>query len=744
METNIISIINKLKYFTEKRIKNSMECRNVSKYDMSMVRVYERNDFGHHKEYFTSGTSLFIVRDFPYTFKSKLETYTDTLDNLIAKRKCYPFMIFLNGKFIKWSEITVIKEDKETYLYFSKFDEDRCKRTVVLLPNIPISYSENSNTNSGLFIFDENGYFTKSINPIKKYTSISFSSDDILVETGRIKSGVFGVSKKFTPKEKLNTKNILVFKNGKFDNDDMIKTTGVNTFIIHKQTPVVDCDYFLFYNKKAEDSVDNDTDIKNYEYLRKIIIDGQDIPEYLLKLNEPFNFEYDRKLSYEKNLNNALSYILKYNACLINDAFKEECNIKMKSFTGKYLKSKQDENGFVTMSRMYDNNPENYIMIFCNGNLYDYYYATVYTHKDFKFPVYYLKDEDNIEICYLLNINNKEQPIRFYSAADNDIKELGNIDIQNYRLYSDILQDPIYDNIITGDNMFEIEFEYNKLDDNKYEIYPKDNFYYDKNLSLVDNRRFQYFRTIIQEGYSEVFIDLPSRFKYCYDYTKYMIFLNGKKLDLKSYLITIPKSTRPFDVLSVYFNKELVKGDVVEIFYIGLDIEEVYNNDDLNINGNIVMDRSKLKFGFDKDLYLVFINGRKIPYNNIIDIDSNKLQILSNGSTKNVSIIRLSSGYKTITEMMQLGVDLKTDTFNNISDTGNNLYHGSNMTNTETNIKDGALKPEDILNEIIHDFWRDWYDKSLGDFLFDFDQANHIIEPNEDGEFYIDLFNRQN
>ena len=114
-----------------------------------------------------------------------------------------------------------------------------------------------------------------------------------------------------------------------------------------------------------------------------------------------FNVSFSFSRSYEENINNALKYIMYYNSGLMNKFYEKIDKTVSRVYTGKELKD-MSKNGYVKMSRRVHNTMNNYVMIFCNGEIYDKYNELEYVNKDFVLPVNTLKDTDTVEILFFL------------------------------------------------------------------------------------------------------------------------------------------------------------------------------------------------------------------------------------------------------------------------------------------------------------------------------------------------------
>ena len=147
-----------------------------------------------------------------------------------------------------------------------------------------------------------------------------------------------------------------------------------------------------------------------------------------------------------------------------------------------------------------------------------------------------------------------------------------------------------------------------------------------------------------------------------------MIFVNGKKLNYNEFELMIPKmefvttttyTLRPLvnhnddiitindqpmkmgdttvetnteytktDRMAIKTNIPLVLGDLIEIVYVPDPYDEItLTNYIPNENGIVELDKEILQYPFSKDLFLIFMNGKKVSNDLIYDVSKNKIRI---------------------------------------------------------------------------------------------------------------------
>jgi hypothetical protein len=327
-------------------------------------------------------------------------------------------------------------------------------------------------------------------------------------------------------------------------------------------------------------------------------------------------------------------------------------------------------------------------------------------------------ESDVIEIIYFKNINNDALNIKIIQNQDLLLPDWFNVD--NCVLFSSEIENPTY----TLDNsdmiQYNVEFTYTK-NNNKYQFTLNNPYYYSKPLIISETRQFRYYtEQIIEE---KVVITLPSYFKYCQDISLYTVFINGKKIEKDHCKITKMTQTTAFDKLLLYISFILYPGDRVDIFYVPDLVQELEIRDSIEINGDIIIDTSKLPYILDKKLYFIFINGKKIESSNIINMSINKLRIKNDiKSINNLCIMKYIQNVDDLldpiinTENWTAFVDgLDIDTVNLL------FMNNNNINNIDENFKTSILNKKSIIYEIIKDNYIQYNPTYALPFTYDYD-----------------------
>lgn len=737
---NIIDSIEGLKPFTNNSITNIQNANIPTLYDLQLERRYSFSTHGFKHSHFSEKSLVYLSNNIPFTTNQSRHTYADTLDNLVKSGEVLPFLLFFNHEFIKWSNILILKDCKYSYIILLEYTDNVYTKECILIPQ-DIVYTENSTliTENTLFAFDSltNKLCTEMIDD-DTYTTIDLiKNKDLYHEYDSIVSINEFIQTNLDVDMKINKEGLFIFNNGYLAPYIEIESVVLNTFKIKENNilPQGDIVYKLFYYNRSNKSKDNIYSIKSFDDLLTYIKLEKQVPKYVKDLSESFEFKYNKNLPYEENVYNTLDYIMKYNSGLLDSIYKDKSNIISKLFTGKQIKANMDKFGYVKMSRRIGLDVLTNVIIFVNGELYKSYNELKYKNKDFIIPVIDIEDEDTVEILYFKDIDNRRIKLNFNSTGDDRYIMDSSINIENMKLFTMNPHESVF-NIERKDYIqYEIDFQYERQEDQIIKIIPEDSFYYDRTLSLVSERQFHYVCKKVKDDC--ISIILPEDFRFCNDTRKYMVFVNGRKIDSNNFKITIPKSTRPFDELSVYINTILNKGDKLEVFYVPDVMEEIIVEQDIDLSGTIIIDKSKIAYNLNKELYMIFINGKKINNDQIYNIDQNRIKLVSNvDSINNLSIIKHIKDDEILSELFKENKDKITEILNSVSSEElDMLYRGDNIVNNEDNIKSNNIPMKSVVYKIIQDYYLRPYVYNGDEFIYDFD--DECLDFDEDGNLLL-------
>lgn len=734
---NIIDRVEELKCNTLTNIENIQKAKIPVIYNLELERRYSFNTHGFYHSAYDESWLLYVCRNLPYIPNQSRHVFADSLENMVNRKEIKPFLIFVDEKFVKWSNIQIICDCNFSYILIKdngNLFEPKCE--CILLPE-NIEYKENSADieDNTIFIFNSQGLCMHTPDPedeVGLYTIINSKDKNIYSATSMLEEGV---KQKTTINTdfKITNSNLILFRNGCLESDAKIELHGLNVFSVNKN--VFHGNKYIckqFYYTESNKSKDNITNPCNREMVIQRLSNNT-IPEYIVKLAESFDFTFNKDLEYEENIKKALAYIMSYNTSLMNDIYKQTSNLESRIYKGKDLKAIMDPTGYVSMSRRINGSMDNYPIIFHNGNLYNYYNQIEYKHKNFKFPIVDILDDDIIEIMFFKNIDNRIYPL-YLPSGDSDIRILdSSIDLNHMKLYTINPEENKFNIERTERSQYEVPFTAKRLADNNIELKLSDSFHYDRKLTLTSDRQFRYMSKTVQENTIDVV--LSSDFTFCTERNKYLVFVNGRKIDNSNFKVTISKPNLPFDDISVYLNIPLEKGDKVEVFYVSEPLEEILLQPRITNNGIIVIDRNKLSYDLDEELYLVFINGRKMNSTDMKKMNSNRLKIVTNlESIRNVTIIRhvpdntiLASIFKSI----HSDIDDVYDSMQ-LSDLENIFQTDNTYTDTEGDIKENEVNMDQVLYHIIQDYYMRPYINNGDVFDYEFDEFESELGEDSD------------
>ena len=402
---------------------------------------------------------------------------------------------------------------------------------------------------------------------------------------------------------------------------------------------------------------------------------------------------------------------------------------------------------------------ESYCMVFVNGLLHERYSDMIVYQNFFFLPMSNnFNINDHIEIFYYNYVNNNE--IKFNisnwietnklheTSVDEDYFEASifepYIHKEELKIFSHYPKEIIkYPTIIKGqsDNIaFNISYY---IDDDKVYI-RKDSLPSStedkKNIKhvAVSKHKFIYERLYIdQPAYR---IKLNSSFRYCNNLEQYALFINGRKMNYDQYLVTVPKHTRPFNDIYLYTSKFVTPEDRIEVFYLPEFINDLNSDNNITLeNGYIELDRSKLKVPMNNKLYMVYVNGKKVPQDDLINIDSNTLRVkIDMNATEHVAVSCIArNDVSEYVEYLQNNVYDKYDSIIKFIKEDPDLGYASldrlfgcaiTMSNNEPLITYNVAKIA-ILNEIVRDWWVTiGYEYNEEPFIYDYETDEYFIE----------------
>ena len=107
-----------------------------------------------------------------------------------------------------------------------------------------------------------------------------------------------------------------------------------------------------------------------------------------------------------------------------------------------------------------------------------------------------------------------------------------------------------------------------------------------------------------------------------------MVFVNNRKVNHADWKVEpVVSSSNGRTYLSINMKTALNTGDRIHIFYLPEAYEEILLTNHLSKFDDIIIDASGLEYTFDKDLFMINVDGKKINNNDIQNISMNRVRI---------------------------------------------------------------------------------------------------------------------
>jgi len=477
------------------------------------------------------------------------------------------------------------------------------------------------------------------------------------------------------------------------------------------------------------------------------------------------DFALDPKDSYENNMENAFEAVLGYDAALFNRLV--HTNVECVTYTGNEANSVLDESFGILhrkglkISRWKYEGHESYCIVYVNGELFNQYYKMIVLPNYFFIPVeedFQFNTDDQIEIMYFLNCNNNEIEFKLTDWVKNNkiISEDSKVNADVFAEWIDPNDLKIFEefpnNILQYNTLLkrneDVAFNVSFREDDHLQLIPDVYSNIADKFTAVSSRKFIYQRLYVDN--KSYRIKLSSRFKYCDNQSQFIVFINGRRLNDKSFLITVPKYTRPFWDKYLYISKFVNPEDRIEIFYLPqemLNINE-YGYVKLTREGYIEADKRSFDIPLDGRYFTFFINGKKIAASDLEMISSNILRVKKDQfSLKDLVINTTYEDY--IPEVRRYMKSRSLSIYDNIiNEIRRSKYLGIAELNNLFQIYETMSDVEDdliyqdvshiaILNEIIRDFWvTSGYEYHKKPFLYDY-ELDEIVMVDDDGNYML-------
>lgn len=656
----------------------------------------------------------------------------------------HPFALFVNGYCVPWSMISIIIGYDEYYLLVNLDSNANIANNIAdvkfaQIMSLPDSISEdvsNSISEKTIMSFDKNGEYNNTDISI----AYNINSEKIKVFRFNNLKSADAINTGIDNNIALDTSNIITFKNKILATNAKIgiirgieaeytnEVRGITIpYLSMRPTPISDANPTSRFDSNILTITDSDNDA-NYDIsicvnvasntsannISKIKSESVKSDAHAFNINNPksywntlktdFYMNMDRKKYYDTNVKEAIKSMMSYNSAFFNETFKNRSNLNIEEYTGAEINA-MTTNGEIVLSRMHDETYDEFMVMLVNGSMYEFYKSIKYTNSSCIIPIQDINDSDIVEIFRFKNVDNNVYHIRI-NEDDGYMEYLPEIINTDMNLFSSETDHNYFDYPSDGLQLFPVDYTLDTNSDGKIKIILNNPFYYGKDLIVAYKNRFKWFSYNLTETTDEFAVNLGDKFLYCNDYQKYMIFYNGRKLGSDHYRLTLPvRDTTPFYDFNIYLTLPINAGDRLDIIYVPSLMYDISMSATAPISGDISIAKDILTYGLSTDLYMIWINGKKIPRSHISDIYSTDLKINTDEKsiqtlciTKYIPDIDiLSEAYKNNTSKWDSMKEQITDIYNMLG------VNDVTLTDTEPNIYANAFNIRSIMYELVRE-----------------------------------------
>ena len=658
----------------------------------------------------------------------------------------HPFALFINGYCVPWDMMSIVIGYDEYYLlinleYSVKIANNISEVKFAQIMTLPDNITEDITTNTSdktVMSFNKNGEYD-TIN-----VSIAYNINSTKIKVFKLNNlnSVDAVITDVDNDIAIDANNAIVFRNKILATNTKVGITrGLEAEYVNEvrgitipylsmaPTPVSNpnpsarfdsniltitdpnndgnstYDIAICVNTASNASVNNISKIKSESVKTDVHAYNMNSPKpYWNTLKTDFYMNMDRKKYYDANVKDAIKAMMSYNSAFFNETFKNRSNLTIEEYTGAKINS-MTTNGELVLSRMHDETYDEFMVMLVNGSMYEFYKSIKYNNSSCIIPIQGITDSDIVEIFRFKNVDNNVYHIKI-NESDGYGEYLPEIINTDMNLFSSETDHNYFDYPANGLQLFPVEYTLDTNADGKIKITLANPFYYGKNLIVAYKNRFKWFSYDLKETTDEFVVNLGDKFLYCNDYQKYMVFYNGRKLGSDHYRLTLPvRDTTPFYDFNIYLTLPINAGDRLDIIYVPSLMYDISMTATAPISGDISIAKDILTYGLSTDLYMIWINGKKIPKSHISDVYSTDLKINTDEkSIRTLCITKyipdidiLTEAYKDNTSKWDSMKDQITDIYNMLG------INSTTLTDTEPNIYANAFNIRSIMYELVRE-----------------------------------------
>ena len=505
-----------------------------------------------------------------------------------------PFLMFINRIFISWDRIRMVKSDDNVFFAITGIDSEEIVTSVdiLMLPDEALYVQKDGLAGwnpradyNYLFCFTMDGrmggmdIFIYVRDPTVK---------GIVYHQSQYKDEILDI--KFD--QKLTSNNFFVFDDDGYlcKNYDLEIKNG-NVFTLNAGA-VEDYRVSIILSTQSNYSNAHITQGRfNPAFAQNVIANKKMWAEFDMTkdlLMKDFDYEYDKDLSYDDNLQNAYDYTWDHNVKHYDFVpwFYRPLNRQpldpARIISQISKKTRNDiSGGEVAIERdlCFGDFAYAFAIIFVNGVLPDWYQYTRYTDSDCIIRPKGLKPEDKLEVAFFRSNTNILIPVNKQRWLEPD----GSLKI-NVTDFSIPAQDIVLlADVKTGaDRYFAMPYEWDATRD--YIIHSNQTAISHSDFYIGSQNIFLYKRYDITGSDTNRLL-LGDYFKAGFDLDKYMVFYNGRYVNRIYWRLLRPEFNTPeITRTCLYMMHTLHEGDRVEIFYCGLpNMRRMKFNGDLKI-----------------------------------------------------------------------------------------------------------------------------------------------------------------
>ena len=701
------------------------------------------------------------------------------IQHLVYENVIQPLMLFINGRFIPWECIDlaigqenyflVVDAGREMLPYIIDCVRDPKYATIVALPshvayerfypdmdeNVLFTFNDMGEFDSGNmhYVFRNNTdahhmrfhYWVTDgdVNafPVFSDTSIKLTKENVIL----FSNGLFttGIRKKLKRAQDSSTTSSIRPCYDLIESDEDI---GTNPDIKFDSTLLSISsgtnenndryNFAVFINSKYTPNADNISRVST-SYIAPLIQSqnvGEEVPDYLEDLQKPFELVMDRNKNYEANVADAIKTMLGYNSSLFNPVFLEKSNLVIEEYSAEWIMANLRDDGTIIIPRQHSEMIDEFIIMLVNGSLYKYYKMAKYKANQYIVPI-----QDTIELLRFQNVNNEVTDLTVHKDDGfyNYSPEIINSDMVLFSKETDLDHFEFPEN---GLQHFPVEYSLETNEDGYTKITLENEFYYGKPLKVAYKNRFQHFWFNLVATTDKYTVNLEDKFMYCNDYSKYLVFYNGRRLGSDHYRLTLPvRPTTPFNTFDIYLTLPICEGDRLDVIYVPSLMSDAIMKPEVPVSGDIVIDKSIINYGLSTDLYMIWLNGKKVPASHIIDIDSSHMRIITDEeTTETLCITKYIPDIDVLTNVFKENEALWDTIIAQLSN--EEIYkllgiNGVDLSNTEESLYANAIGIRAIMYELIREqFIMNPRVDITGPFIYDYQDVDQsAIETYDSG-----------